>query len=77
MKVPLNGTLWEILYNSNLQWSLKGNLCSKQRLILFVIIGYKFGLDAIFLITPFEKSHWSLADGMNRIANPDLLYSFV
>ena len=21
MKVPLNGTLWEILYNSNLQWS--------------------------------------------------------
>ena len=22
MKVPLNGTLWEILYNSNLQWSL-------------------------------------------------------
>lgn len=29
------------------------------------------------LITPFEKSHWSLADGMNRITNPDLLYSFV
>ena len=24
MKVPLNGTLWEILYNSNLQWSHKG-----------------------------------------------------
>ncbi|MCT7469257.1 hypothetical protein [Aliarcobacter cryaerophilus] len=23
MKVPLNGTLWEILYNSNLQWSHK------------------------------------------------------
>ena len=22
MKIPLNGTLWEILYNSNLQWSL-------------------------------------------------------
>lgn len=29
------------------------------------------------LITPFEKFHWSLADGMNRIANLDLLYSFV
>ncbi|MCT7468697.1 site-specific integrase [Aliarcobacter cryaerophilus] len=24
MKVPLNGTLWEILYNSNLQWSHNG-----------------------------------------------------
>lgn len=31
----------------------------------------------LFLITLFEKSHWSLADGMNRIANLDLLYSFV
>lgn len=26
MKVPLNGTLWEILYNSNLQWSHNINI---------------------------------------------------
>ena len=30
MKVPLNGTLWEILYNSNLQWSHYSNYLGFQ-----------------------------------------------
>ncbi len=31
MKAPLNGTLWEILYNSNLQWSHSVNLLEWEK----------------------------------------------
>lgn len=56
MKVPLNGTLWEILYNSNLQWSHHGEsdkvvnqsklLMAYDKLLLAGNLAYKRLIEA-------------------------------